>query len=64
MATNELPAGLTLQSVNSQIEALDRADDSIRRAEIAGMDMSAQKKAARETRQRLLKLKQAYFPGQ
>lgn len=59
-----IPAGLDLQQIRDQLNKLDEADVQIARAERAGIDMAERKKQAQEARQRLLKIKQAYFPGQ
>lgn len=59
-----IPAGLDIQQIRDQLSKLDDADVQIARAERAGIDMSERKKQAQDARQRLLKIKQAYFPGQ
>lgn len=53
-----------LQQINDNLAQLAVADDSIKRAQQAGLDVEIFKVQAREQRAQLLKLKQTYFPGQ
>lgn len=59
-----VPQGLDLQQIRDQLNKLDEADVQIARAERAGIDMTERKKQAKDAREKLLKIKQAYFPGQ
>lgn len=52
-----------LQSLNEAQASLTRLDEMIRRAKQAGLDVTAFESQARETRERILRLKQAFFPG-
>lgn len=59
-----IPAGLTIDSIRAQLARLDEAEQAMRRAKAAGIELPEQEKQIKENRARLLKLKQAYFPGQ
>lgn len=61
---NGIPAGLTIESIRAQMDRLDEAETALRRAKTAGIELVEQEKQIKENRSRLLKLKQAYFPGQ
>jgi hypothetical protein len=52
-----------LNKINDSLRRLDEADEMIRRAKTAGLDMASQEQQSRENRDRLQKLKQAFFPG-
>ncbi len=53
-----------LEQINDNLTQLAVADDAIKRAEQAGLDVSTFKVQSRDQRAQLLKLKQTYFPGQ
>ena len=52
-----------LETINANLRRLDEAESEIRRAELAGLDLSAQKQRAKDARAELLKIRSAYFPG-
>ena len=52
-----------LERINQELLRLQEAEQDIKQAQIAGIDIGDQMDRVRETRQKLLKLKQAYFPG-
>lgn len=51
------------EGIKQQLETLSDLDEQLRRAAQAGIDVTAQKEQARQSRDQLLKLKQTYFPG-
>lgn len=53
-----------LEEMRNQLRALDRAESIIARSKRAGIDVSALEAQARETREQLLRLKAAFFPGE
>ncbi len=53
-----------LESINANLSQLLIADEEIRRATAAGIDVSDLADTARAQRAQLLKLKQTYFPGE
>jgi len=53
-----------LQSINANLDQLSIAEEQIRKATSAGLDVSELSETARQQRGQLLKLKQTYFPGQ
>lgn len=53
-----------LDDINTRLDQLIQADEQIKLAEQAGMDVSALKETARTQRNQLLRIKQTYFPGQ
>lgn len=63
MATNPLTPQ-DLETINLNLAQLTDAEEQIRQAEQAGLDVSDFKTRARDQRVQLLKLKQTYFPGQ
>ncbi len=50
-------------NLDQSLLRLDDADKTIKRAEMAGIDVTQQKKDAKETRSKLMKLKNAFFSG-
>lgn len=57
---------LTETHFNNIVEGIRRADEAIAAAEkaaLAGIDLSSVRQQAIEARDRLLKVKQVYFPG-
>lgn len=50
--------------LKAKLADLDKVDLMIDKAIRAGIDVSVQKERARETRDKLMKMKQAFFPGQ
>lgn len=53
-----------LQEINLNLDQLLAADEQIKLAERAGLNVEAQKETARTLRNQLLKVKQTYFPGE
>lgn len=52
-----------LQEIELRLTQLLQADEQIKLAERAGLDVDTQKESARTLRNQLLKIKQTYFPG-
>lgn len=52
-----------LDRINQSLAELTRAEQLIDTAARAGIDVTAQRERAKETKARLLKMKQAFFPG-
>lgn len=52
-----------LEQMNANLQTLADLDEQVRLAQLAGVDVSDQKARITETRQQILKMKQAYFPG-
>lgn len=52
-----------LTEINESIKALDEADKLIDQAVRAGIDISDKREESRQSRERLMKIKQAFFPG-
>jgi hypothetical protein len=55
---------LTLEDIRSRLEELDRVKRLNQRMRDAGEDVSENEARERETRNKLLRLRQAFFPGQ
>ncbi len=53
-----------LETINANLDQLTIAEEEIRRATSAGLDVTELADTARAQRAQLLKLKQTYFPGQ
>lgn len=53
-----------LVEINLRLDQLLQAEEQIKLAERAGLDVEAQKGSARDLRNQLLKVKQTYFPGE
>ena len=53
-----------LADINRALARLDDAERLIQKAQQAGIDVEPFRKAARDNQERLLKIKQAFFPGQ
>lgn len=53
-----------LDAININIDRLSAAEEQIKLAEQAGLDVTAFREQARTQRSQLLKIKQTYFPGQ
>jgi hypothetical protein len=53
-----------LENIKAQLRQLDEADSEIKRAKMAGIDMTVQEQQSKEARQQLLRIRQTYFPGQ
>ena len=61
----EGPLGKTdLIELKENLVELDKADKLIEQANRAGIDVSGQQTRTRELRDKLMKMKQAFFPGQ
>jgi hypothetical protein len=52
-----------LTKLNDALAQLSVADRHLQLAKLAGLDVTQQEKQAAETRDRLLRIKQVYFPG-
>lgn len=53
-----------LVDLKRNLTDLDRAEKMIEQAQRAGIDVGTQKERATEMRDKLMRLKQAFFPGQ
>lgn len=53
-----------LTQIQTNLDKLALAEDEIKLAEQAGLDVSQFRETARTQRAQLLKIKQTYFPGQ
>ena len=59
------PLGATdLEQINIRLDDLVNADEQIKLAEQAGLDVTSLRETARTQRTQLLKIKQTYFPGE
>jgi len=63
MAVNSPLTDDDFESIKQQLTTLDELDEQLRLAQLAGVDVSEQKKQARESRTSLNQLKTTYFPG-
>lgn len=52
-----------LEGINLQLDRLSELEQELKLATQAGVDVSAQKEEARQSREQLIRLKQTYFPG-
>lgn len=52
------------ERINTAIESSNKLDTFLARAEMAGIDVSTQKKVNAEYRQKLLRIRQGFFPNQ
>lgn len=52
-----------LIELKRNLAELDKADKLIEQADRAGIDVAGQKEGARQARDKLMKMKQAFFPG-
>lgn len=52
-----------LDEINARLSDLDQADEIIKRAKIAGLDIAAQESSAKDARAKLQGIKGAFFPG-
>ena len=53
-----------LNRINEALTEIESAEGIIAQAKQAGIDLSRQEAQARETKEKLLRIKQAFFPGQ
>lgn len=53
-----------LVELKQKIVELDKADKLIEQASRAGIDVSGEQTRTRDLRDKLMKMKQAFFPGQ
>lgn len=51
------------EGIKQQLETLSDLDEQLRLAAQAGVDVTAQKEQARQSREQLTRLKQTYFPN-
>ncbi len=52
-----------LEQINNALVEIENAEGIIAQAKQAGIDLSRQENDARETKEKLLRIKQAFFPG-
>lgn len=52
-----------LEQINGALVEIEDAEAIIAQAKQAGIDLSRQEAQARETKDKLLRIKQAFFPG-
>ena len=52
-----------LVQINAALTEIDDAEGIIAQAKAAGIDLGRQEVQARETKEKLLRIKQAFFPG-
>jgi hypothetical protein len=52
-----------LEQINKALDEIENAEGIIAQAKQAGIDLSRQEVEARETKDKLLRIKQAFFPG-
>ena len=52
-----------LEQINAALTEIESAEGIIAQAKQAGIDLSRQEAQARETKEKLLRIKQAFFPG-
>lgn len=52
-----------LEQINAALVEIESAEGIIAQAKQAGIDLSRQEGEARETKEKLLRIKQAFFPG-
>lgn len=51
------------EDIRVRLKDLDDADALIRKSELAGLDVTEQKARAKDLREQLMKIKQAFFPN-
>ncbi len=64
MAENGPLTSTDLVELKKNLTELDKAEKMIEQAQRAGIDVGTQKERATEMRDKLMRLKQAFFPGQ
>ena len=52
-----------LEQINQALVEIENAEGIIAQAKQAGIDLTRQETDARETKEKLLRIKQAFFPG-
>lgn len=52
-----------LQQINAALTEIESAEGIIAQAKAAGIPLERQEVQARETKEKLLRIKQAFFPG-
>ena len=52
-----------LEQINAALVEIESAEGLIAQAKQAGIDLGRQEELARETKEKLLRIKQAFFPG-
>lgn len=52
-----------LEQINAALVEIESAEGIIAQAKQAGIDLGSQEQQARETKEKLLRIKQAFFPG-
>ncbi len=52
-----------LEQINAALVEIESAEGIIAQAKRAGIDLGRQEVDARETKEKLLRIKQAFFPG-
>lgn len=63
MAMNGPLTDSDYEGIKTQLETLSDLDEQLRLASQAGVDVTAQKEQARQSREQLTRLKQTYFPN-
>lgn len=53
-----------LDQINTQLEGIRSAMELVRKAKTAGIDVSTQEQQLMQGQEKLLRVKQAFFPGQ
>lgn len=52
-----------LEQINQALHEIEDAEGIIAQAKVAGIDLARQEGEARDTKEKLLRIKQAFFPG-
>ncbi len=52
-----------LEQINAALVEIESAEGIIAQAKVAGIELGRQEVQARETKEKLLRIKQAFFPG-
>lgn len=52
------------EQLKRSLDDLNEVEEMIRQAERAGLDVSAQKERAQQARSQIIRIRQAFFPGQ
>jgi len=51
------------EDMQDRLRQLDQAEETIRRAQTAGLDFTEQQKQVRELRAQITKIRNSFFPG-
>lgn len=52
-----------LEQINAALVEIESAEGIIAQAKVAGIELGRQEVQARDTKEKLLRIKQAFFPG-